>query len=361
MVDQARETGPSRPITLEDLKALNDEIASLARSGMPLEGGLMGLGDDLPGRLSAVSHAVGARMRSGESLAQALKSANVGIPPIYEAVVEAGIRSGRLAVALEGMAAYAKAVTEARRAIGLALWYPLLLMSLSYVLFLFLVTMVIPKFVVTFEEFGLPIQSGVAFLSSIGSTARYWGPLLPLALVVFLFAWSLSNRAEGLGGRGRFAIIRWIPGFNRIMSGFEAAGFTDLLALLVEHKVPLTEAMSLAGRASGDPRLEKQAEAAAKVLAEGRSLLEVRQENSVFPPLLSWLLSSGQGQEELVAGLRQMADRYRKLARYEAEKLEVLLPTFLLFGVGASSALLYGLALFVPLTALWNTLSSIAP
>ena len=145
------------------------------------------------------------------------------------------------------------------------------------------------------------------------------------------------------------------------MSGFEAAGFTDLLALLVEHKVPLTEAMSLAGRASGDPRLEKQAEAAAKVLAEGRSLLEVRQENSVFPPLLSWLLSSGQGQEELVAGLRQMADRYRKLARYEAEKLEVLLPTFLLFGVGASSALLYGLALFVPLTALWNTLSSIAP
>ena len=361
MVDEALEDRRLKPVSLEELIALNDEIASLARSGMPLEPGLMGLGEDLPGRLSAVAHAVGARMRSGETLSEALRSANVGAPPVYEAVVEAGIRSGRLAVALEGMASYAKALAEARRVIGLALWYPLLLLSLSYVLFTILVSMLMPKFVATFEDLGLPIQPGVRLLAAIGSTAIYWGPMLPLALIVFLIGWSLTNRASSLGGGGRFTLLRWVPWMNSMVTGFEAAGFADLLALLVEHHVPLNEAMTLAGRASGDPRMEKEAEAAARVLSEGRTLYDKGQPKSVFPPLLRWLISSGQGQAELVVGLRQMAERYRQVARYQGEKMRVILPTILLFGVGASSALIYGLALFVPLTSLWNTLSSIAP
>ena len=361
MVDVAPEGRPGKPITLEELIALNDEISALARSGMPLELGLAALGNELPGRLSHFAHAVGARMRSGETLSQALKAANVGVPPVYEAVVEAGIRSGRLSVALEGMAAYTKAVTEARRSVGLALWYPFLLMSLSYVLFLLVLTMVLPKFVETFQDLGLPIQTGVRVLATIGSTASYWGPLLPAALIVFVIGWSLTNRAEGLGGAGRFSLLRSIPWMSSMINGFEAAGFADLLALLIEHHVPLNEAMTLAGRSSGDPRMEKEAEAASLAISEGRTLYGDGRRHSVFPPLLRWLISSGQGQAELVMGLRQMADRYRRVARYQGEKLRVILPTVLLFGVGAGSALIYGLALFVPLTSLWNTLSSIAP
>ena len=46
-------TSPSsKPvITLDQLVALNDEIAALVRAGVPLDRGLRSLGEDLPGRL----------------------------------------------------------------------------------------------------------------------------------------------------------------------------------------------------------------------------------------------------------------------------------------------------------------------
>ena len=47
--------GLSSAITLEELTALNDEIAALVRVGVPLEDGLSRLGEDLPGRLGQLA------------------------------------------------------------------------------------------------------------------------------------------------------------------------------------------------------------------------------------------------------------------------------------------------------------------
>src|SRR6186713_2858010 len=95
-------------VTLDDLIALNDEIVALTRAGVPLERGLLGLGMDVRGRLGRIARTLSERMSRGESLSEALASSGEGIPRVYRAVVEAGVRSGRLPVALEGLAAYAR-------------------------------------------------------------------------------------------------------------------------------------------------------------------------------------------------------------------------------------------------------------
>src|SRR3954469_24336539 len=122
-------------IGLEDLIALNDEIAALVRAGVPLERGLLDVGGDLRGRLRAIATALGERMSRGASLPQALEAEGERIPRVYRAVVEAGLRTGRLAVALEGLARFARGVAELRRVVGLALIYPLLVMVVAYTLF----------------------------------------------------------------------------------------------------------------------------------------------------------------------------------------------------------------------------------
>src|SRR5262245_19309662 len=105
-------------LTLDQLIALNDEIAALARSGMPLERGLIEVGRDVSGRMGRVASAIGTRMSQGESLAGALESERENIPRLYRAVVDAGIKAGRLPVALEGLAGYARSYAESRRMIG---------------------------------------------------------------------------------------------------------------------------------------------------------------------------------------------------------------------------------------------------
>ena len=103
----------SQPITLDQLLALNDEIAALARAGVPLDQGLLHLGRDLPGRLGAISRQFGQRLEAGEPVL-ALLGDDGDLPPAYRAVVAAGIRTGRLSVALEGIATLLRTQVRAR-------------------------------------------------------------------------------------------------------------------------------------------------------------------------------------------------------------------------------------------------------
>ena len=97
--------------------------------------------------------------------AMALGGEERAVPPLYRAVVEAGARSGRLTVALEGLAEYVRGYSEARTAIGLALWYPLLVLALAYGLFVGLVSLAVPRYVGAFESLGVAVPAPLRLLS----------------------------------------------------------------------------------------------------------------------------------------------------------------------------------------------------
>ncbi len=350
-------SGQQVRVTVDQLIALNDEILALTRSGVPLERGLLDLGADVPGRLSQIATALGERMSRGESLSAALAAAGPSIPRVYRAVVEAGIRSGRLSVALEGLSAYARGYAEARRSIGLALWYPLAVFLLAYGLFLFIVTVIMPRFIGAFNALGVKLDVSLVWLGAIGEYAWYWAPWVPIGLLIFIVGWVGSRRASRIGGAGSFGLLRWFPWIGAMMKGYEAASFADLLALLVEHRVAYPEALTLAGEASGDPALAESSRALAAAVQKGLPPAEALQGSSAFPPLLRWLLATGSQQSDHVAALRQMAERYRGLARFQAEKIRLFLPTILLFGVGGTATFLYAMTLFIPLTSLWHGLA----
>ena len=95
-------SGTPRSVSLDDLIALNDEVAALARAGLPIELGLSGLADSTGGPLGDLTRRLRDRLASGESLAEAFRAEGKMLPPSYRALVEAGMRSGRLSEALEG-------------------------------------------------------------------------------------------------------------------------------------------------------------------------------------------------------------------------------------------------------------------
>ena len=350
---------PSRrgAIGLDDLIALNEEIAALARSGMPMERGLLGVGGDLPGRLGAIASGLGRRMEGGASLVAAIDAEGDAIPPTYRAVVEAGVRSGRLAEALEGLAGFARAYVEMRRAIGLALLYPAIVALVGYGVFVLIVVALIPQIAESFASLRVPVGPWVGVIASFAGWAWVWGPIVPALFLIGAVGWWSTGRASafrpGRLGRG----LRWVPGVASILDSWIAGQFADWLALLVEHEVPWPAAVRLAADATGEPRLIASASAMASASERGEPASEAVRGARGLPPLLSWLMSRGGGEASLAASLRHAAATYRERAARKANTLRATLPAALLLGLGAATALLYALTLFAPWTALLRGLS----
>jgi len=348
----------ARPITVEQLVVLNEEIAALARAGSPMERGLARSGEELPGRLNAIAAALSDRMKRGQSLVEALEAEKRAIPPLYRAVVEAGARSGDVATALEGMSRYLRGYSEARSAIGLALWYPILVVTLAYGLFLGVILHVIPRFRETFEVLELPVARSLVWLEGVGRSAWYWWPVWPILLILVAIAWRRSALAARFDPRA-WTFLGVFPWTRSLLADYQAAGFAELLALLLEHKVGYAQAVSIAAEATGDSRVIAGAENLSRELERGRPADEVLQGDSgkAFSPLLRWALASGREQGSIVQALRNLAPMYRKRAAFKAAKVRLFLPTILMIIVGASVTLLYALTLFLPLTGMLSELA----
>jgi type II secretory pathway component PulF len=360
-VMQEGELGATRAasITIEQLFALNEEIRALVRAGVPLERGLLTAARALRGRLGRITSALAVRLNRGESLVQALEAEKQVLPPLYRAVVEAGARSGQLPVALEGLARYVRGYSEARATVGLALWYPLVVLSLAYLLFVGLVMVIAPRFLAAFESLGLSSPAPLRWLSMAGKSFDYWWLAGPIALLFLAIAWARS------GAAARFQSASWtwlkcFPWMRSILTNYEGANFCELLALLLEHEVTYPEALKLAAESTGNPRLLRGACSLSEALSRGQSAVAALEtiDRNAFLPMLRWVLATGQEQGSLSRALRNLAGHYRRRAKYLAEKLSVFLPTFILVVVGASATLFYALALFIPIINLLGQLST---
>lgn len=340
---------------IDDLIALNAEIAALVRAGVPLERGLLGLGTDVPGRLGAIARELGTRMERGASLDEALRDGEPAIPATYRAVVEAGRRAGRLPAALEGIASYARGYAELRRMVGSALLYPTVVMLIGYALLLAFFWFLLPRIGEAFEALGVAEPKVVDMLERIGSAIGWWGPILPCAVVIAAGIWWCLGRARGLDA---VSALGWVPWLGVVLRDARAANFASWLSLLLENEVPLPEGIELAARASGDRDLNRLAQSWADAARRGE-VSNMAGQHDVDGPraVLRWLLSGARSERGLARALAHVASVYRTRAAHRAELLSTVLPSVLLLTIGGITALLYVLFLMLPWAGLMESLA----
>lgn len=339
----------SSSISLDDLIALNDEISALSRAGVPLHRGLRLLADEMPGRTGAAAKELGARLEAGESLEQALASLDtLRLPDAYLAVVRAGLRAGRLPVALEGIATAARRAAQLRRMVGLALIYPAVVTAMAFTLLVLAVMFWLPMITAFYDRLELEVPTVLEWLIDAGKWAPLWVPLLLAAIFTAWLLWFLRGRLTwGRSGAGSRRRPR--GGVTGILRTGRLAGFAEVLALLVEQHVPLAEALRLAGDAVGDRTLAEGCRELAERLERGQPDPGHQLPRGV-PPLLVWILVNGRHPEYLAASLRQFAASYRARAQESADWLAFYLPIGLTAGIGGTAVGLYGLVVFAPWT-----------
>lgn len=372
MSDQsARNPGAIR---LEELLALNDEIGALIRAGVPLDLGLRQYGmisqPGIPGEArdgNSVSVALGRlssrladRISAGVSLHEAIDQEGDHLPGIYRAVVEAGMRAGRLPEALEALSVVARMLLSLHRQVVAALIYPAIVLTLVWLMLLGFAQFIIPAFLSTWENLRLDSSPVIDLLATIRETMPIWGFGIPvLAIIGFFWLRAAGSRnSETPAGRlveSRLHRFAWIPG---VVQNYDYATFLHLLSMLVEHDTPLHESLILAGYSTGNRQIILESTSIAQRLQDGDSLEDSLRPATRLPGFLRWMLRSGEEHGRLPETLRLAADVYEKRASRKAELLRVVLPVALTVFIAGSVTLLYGLVLFAPVRELYEKLGS---
>lgn len=353
-------SGLSNPSTeLRRLIALNNEILALSRAGLPLSRGLFAVSSGVRGPLARITNSVKERINRGESLEQALSDPAAGIPAVYRAVVRAGLRSGNLPAALERLAIITNEYSESRRAIGLAILYPLTVLIMGYGLLLITALVTAPRMVALLDNFGLPRAPVLSALIWIGGQGKIALALPPILLVLLGLAWMRSGSSGAMGADESLRVLGpgWFFGLGGLLRKARAAAFSDILALLLEHDVPFDEAIELSGRASGDPRLSRAASAAAERARQGEAPLEAMKAAGAFPMLLVWLGAVASSRAHFVAALKGAALIARRDAIARADAIRMFVPLALVLLIGATAALAYASILYIPFGALLNEMA----
>lgn len=302
---------------LESFIALNGEIASLIRIGLPLE---VGLRSSNHKGLQQITQ----RLKNGESLQSALNESSANLPPAYRAVVEAGLASGRLGESVQTVSRAAQAMATLRRRLSLASIYPSIILVLAFAF----LALILPYLLDPLSQL---IDSGRGHSSSqFRSFLRlftenptgwlYWLPILCIALL-----WASGGLA---------ALALRLPGLGRVLRFYRISTFADLTAGLVTGDIPLERSIVLAAEASGDKRLTRDAAKVMERLRAGEPPVAALKSLVSLPSFARWMILAGAAQGTLPATLRNVATWASRRAAAGLDWFSLLAPAALIVLVG---------------------------
>ena len=355
----AEETGRGRRRTafhLDQRAMCYRELASLLHSGLPLVQALdiliqsPELGSNLI-RLAGVRD----RLREGQGLARALAENSAEVTAFERAVIEVGERVGTLSEVLLRLAQFLDEQKKLRERILTAMLYPTVVLLLATLVAIALLGFLLPWVTRMMQDAGVPI-SGLT-RGMVGLRAWLW----PVALVVVaggVLGWLRFRRQvrESDEARQRYdrRVLRW-PLIGRGYAALINMRFARTLAMLLRGGVPLVEALSIAGRATGSAwTIQGMAQGAERVKHGASLATALRAIEPLNTPLPAWV-QAGEAGGDLAALLEHAAERYQQQWDRLLTRTMSLIEPLLILLVGLF-VLLIALAILLPILSMNQTL-----
>ena len=335
------------PNNLDRLIGLGEEISALVRTGLPLEESLLLKSQTENGKIAKHLQELAQKLGTGQSLADAVRDDPV-FPPVYAAVVEAGIKSGNLSAALDSLTDCVRSLRDARLFLLRSTLYPLVLLTVLWFVLVFVIAFITPQFISFFESYNKDfiLAGAVHYITSSVAILLVCALGVPaLAWAFYLFWMVRSARSDIVQTVGNSTLFRWIPWIGRAAIEMQKAAFAQILATLVRSSVPLDQAILLAAKSCNERYWSRDGlEALRKRIIEGKANTYPK---SSVSPMIEWSLGITDGRM-LIEGLEHYATMARTRAGLLLSKCEMFLPAALTFILAVLIAASYVLTIFAP-------------
>jgi type IV pilus assembly protein PilC len=296
-------------VTDKDVTLFTRQMATMMKAGVPLLQSF-----DIVGK-GAANPAVGKLLfdiktdvETGSALNQAFRKYPLYFDQLFCNLVEAGEQAGILDQLLDRLATYKEKTQAIIGKIKSALFYPISILVVAFIVTAVIMIFVVPQFKKVFTSFGADLPGPTLVVMAISDYfVANWYIIFPLiggTIYAFLYTWKRSLPLQIFMDK----LSLRLPIFGAVIRKATIARWTRTLSTMFAAGVPLVEALDSVGGASGN-YVYKQATLQIKAeISTGSSLTVAMQNANVFPSMVLQMVSIGEESGQLDAMLGKVAD-----------------------------------------------------
>ncbi|WP_145045370.1 type II secretion system F family protein [Gimesia chilikensis] len=357
----------SQSVSAESLADLNDELAAMVRTGIPLDEGLRNAAKYLKADSKNFIRHLLQKIEEGASLDEAVQSEAIQLPSTYVALIKSGIRMGRLPEALTSFASFARARMDLRRELGAALIYPAIILIIAFMLSLFVCFVIFPELVTANELFQLKNTLVMNTLMSLFGFYRNWFILIPAIFLALLFSWKFSRHSfmlsrevnqSGLKSLATNIAYGWVPSYRRLVLDMNYSTFAEMAGVLLSYHIPLSDSLVLAAECTGNSKMINQFRTVAEKLEQGEGIEGSIQSAAELPGYIQSMLMNPAHQNRLPDIMSEIARVYQTRVLNRIEWIKNIVPVGLVVLVAGGITVCYALLVFLPFVEILKMLGS---
>ena len=305
--------GSGGKVTEKDVTLFSRQLATMMKAGVPLLQSFdivgKGTGNPAVGKLLLD---IKTDVETGSNLNQAFRKYPLYFDALFCNLVQAGEQAGILESLLDRLATYKEKTQALKAKIKGALFYPVAVIVVAFIITAILMIFVIPQFKNVFSSFGADLPAPTMVVITISDFfVAYWylifGGMFGSVYGV-LFFWKRSEAMQN--GFDRIALK--LPVFGDLILKSTVARWTRTLSTMFAAGVPLVEALDSVAGASGNYVFKVATKQIQGEIATGSTLTAAMQNANVFPNMVLQMVAIGEESGQLDGMLSKVADFFEE-------------------------------------------------
>ncbi len=330
-----RRSGSGGKVTEKDITLFTRQLATMMKAGVPLlqSFDIVGKGHANPA-VAKLLMDIKMEVETGNSLTNAFRKYPLHFDALFCNLVAAGEQAGILDSLLDRLATYKEKIVAIKGKIKSALFYPISIIVVAFVITAVIMIFVIPAFKDLFQNFGADLPAPTLMVMAISDFfVSYWylifGGIFG-GFWFFFYSWKRSKKMQMVMDR----LFLRLPVFGDVIRKATIARWTRTLSTMFAAGVPLVEALDSVGGASGNYVYVEATKKIQLEVSSGTSLTVAMQNSEVFPNMVIQMVSIGEESGSLDGMLSKVADFFEAEVDDAVEALSSLMEPMIMVVLG---------------------------
>lgn len=298
-------------VTDKDVTLFTRQLATMMKAGVPLlqSFDIVGKGHSNPA-VAKLLLDIKSDVETGSSLSAAFRKYPLHFDSLFCNLINAGEQAGILDTLLDRLATYKEKIQAIKSKIKSALFYPISIIVVAFIITAVIMIFVVPAFKELFTSFGADLPAPTLVVMAISDIfVDWWWAIFGAiggGIWFFFYTWKRSLAMQATMDR----LVLKIPVFGELIRKATIARFSRTLATMFAAGVPLVEALDSVAGAAGNRVYYDATKLVQSEISTGTSLTVAMQNSEVFPNMVLQMTAIGEESGALDSMLGKVADFY---------------------------------------------------